>query len=376
MKAKELFLRKMWAYLSPKDNTIVYVIKNKGVTVETIEKPVVENKAKRLKELNRFKGFLLLDTEQLFLDNAQAVKSGLGVKGFRDLLGFFKRTYISSSSGERQKMIVSINQLLEEMPYNFLIETLYPYFQTKLSPTDFLEVWKNMPNISYGLSSTPNRLNLFIKYIEELNIDDNLKEEILFIFISKNAGKIKSLEKLSVFTRDYLLDRYAHNKEVLNKYITYLPMIDISTEDDFSYMDNPLIKDILYVEINCEKLKAKIKIPRWKVINYKNVLDSVLDVLFLNYDEIRSTKLDKIKDENKEEKFSILITKKTKEGLSQSQLEELLKDLFLFISSSYESWPLQKNQKEEFLTVWLNKYKLDKLLSKKEDVSSVKVRKI
>lgn len=376
MKAKELFLRKMWAYLSPKDNTIVYVIKNKGVTVETIEKPVVENKAKRLKELNRFKGFLLLDTEQLFLDHAQAVKSGLGVKGFRDLLGFFKRSYISSSSDERQKMIVSINQLLEEMPYNFLIETLYPYFQTKLSPTDFLEVWKNMPNISYGLSSTPNRLNLFIKYIEELNIDEDLKEEILFIFISKNAGKIKSLEKLSVFTRDYLLDRYAHNKEVLNKYITYLPMIDISTEDDFSYMDNPLIKDILYVEINCEKLKAKIKIPRWKVINYKSVLDSMLDVLFLNYDEIRSTKLDKIKDENKEEKFSILITKKTKEGLSQSQLEELLKDLFLFISSSYEFWPLQKNQKEEFLTVWLNKYKLDKLLSKKEEVSSVKVRKI
>lgn len=375
MTGKEIFLKKMWNYLNQKDNIIVYSIKSKGVVVETIAKPVIENKNQRLKELKRFKGFVILDTEKLFMDEALSARYGLGVNGFRDIIGFFKRSYISSSVEERKKLIGSLNQILTNTPYNFLIETLYPYFESKLSTEDFVEIWKTIPNTAYELSSSISKLTSIYEYIENLNIPFDIKEEILLTFISKNAGKIRNIEKLNVFTRDYLLQKYAHNKENIDKYIPHLPILDMSKEEDNSYMENKLIQEILYVEINCEKLQSIIRIPAWKIINYKGLIENFLNVLFLNYDEIRSVKLDKIKDENKKDTFSILITKKIKSGISQKELEELLKNLFQFFSSNHQSWPIEKSKKEEFLKVWLKKHQLDKLLVKKEESNS-KVRKI
>lgn len=296
------------------------------------------------------------------------------ITGFSNIDNFYAKLYIKSNNSDRKNLL----KIMHKVIYSYNIKNLFEFLlitKKELSEEDFLVVWNNIHPSLLKINSYNDDFNKVLDFIK--NEFKEKEDEYLYLLIKNNAKKLSLGEKTSIKMKDFLIEKYAHDKEKLKRYSDCLPIINLyfSVSVDDSYIENEYIKETFYIELNCEKLKAIVSIPGWKVINYFNNLKFLMDKIFSKYPEIRDFKLSKHKS-NKKEYIGIYVAKEQINGISKVFLEKIILAYFKDLLANYDVFSKNPTMRANYVDKWLHMFLLTQKLNKNNSGDKKEIRKI
>jgi hypothetical protein len=379
-KLEDLYFTQLWNYFET-NNLLVYVVNNNN------RLQVLNKKDKYLIEVTGYTNGIenslhqeaikkTLITNKELLEKELIVEYGRSkywkINGFNNLDEFVINFYKNLSKEQIPLFGALLKKIYFKINYNINNKFLdrINLFLNNLSLEQFKLLWSLLPNNIIEITKYSEVITDILGFIKTKIIKED-QHYFLYTFLSHNSSMINRSEKKRLEIRDLLIKEYNYNKELLQDYKHIFPILkiylDSNENKDSDYLEERFVKENFYIEINFEKMKAILAIPKYDNDKYKIWIDLLLNKIFKENKEINSIKSFSEKDRYRKQEYLIIhITKHIKDGIKKEDVEEYIKSFLKCISNDYMNIGYKLNERNYYIEKWYSMHSLNISLVKKD----------